>query len=230
MRLIVMSDIHGNLEALRAVEASLPPHDRVVVAGDHCLEGPRPAEVADALRELGWEPLMGNTDRDLVEPPPDLKPDNREVVSWTRERLGPERLAWLAALPFSIPVEADGVRLLAVHANPVTMDEHLLPTMSVDELRPYLARVTADILAFGHLHTPYVRPVNGLLLVDVSSVGHPKDRDLRSAYCYFEWADGRRTVSQIRIPYDVDRAVQDLRTSDMPHAEKEIKSLLKASY
>jgi putative phosphoesterase len=230
MRLIVMSDIHGNLQALHAVRSSLPPHDRVVVAGDHCLEGPRPAEVADTLRELGWELLMGNTDRDIVSPSSEMKQDKRDVVAWAREQLGMDRLEWLSALPFSIEVAEDGVRLLAVHANPLNMDEHLPPTMSEEELRPYLAGVSADLLAFGHLHTPYIRPVAGILLIDVSSVGHPKDHDLRSAFALIEWTKDRRVVSQLRVPYDVDRAVDDLRRSDMPHAESEIQSLLKASY
>jgi putative phosphoesterase len=230
MRLLVMSDIHGNLEALQAVRSSLPPHDRVIVAGDHCLDGPRPAEVVDSLRELGWELLMGNTDRDVVDPPVDMKPANLEVVRWVQEQLGAERLEWLAGLPFSITVEEGDVTLLAVHANPLNMDEHLPPTMSEEQLRPYLADVKANILAFGHLHTPYVRPVDGILLVDVSSVGHPRDHDLRAGYTLFEWDGGRRTVSQVRVPYDVEKTVQEMRGSDMPLAEKHIRSLLKASY
>jgi putative phosphoesterase len=230
MRLVVMSDIHGNLEALRSVEASLPDHDRVVVAGDHCLEGPRPAEVVDMLRDLGWELLMGNTDRDIVFPPADMNRRKLDVVDWARRRLGPERVEWLATLPFSISIQAEGVTVLAVHANPVTMDEHLQPTMSEEELAPYLSGVEADIVAFGHLHTPYVRPVGKFLLVDVSSVGHPKDCDLRSAYTVFDWGGGRRSVNQVRIPYDVERTVADLRSGDMPYAAEEIESLLKASY
>lgn len=226
-----MSDIHGNRVALEAVAAHLPDCDRVIVAGDLCLEGPRPAEVLDLLLERGWDLVMGNTDRDVVSPASDEKESKRQVVEWTREQLGQERLQLLAALPFSRTVTADGrERALVVHANPLTMDRHLYPTMSEEELKPYLEGVQAELIAFGHLHIPYVRPVLGRMLVDVSSVGHPKDRDLRAAYTVIEWNGDVRSITQVRVPYDVERAVEQLRQSGMPTAEHEIASLLRAAY
>jgi predicted phosphodiesterase len=230
VRVILLSDIHGNLPALEAVAESLPEHDRVIVAGDLCLEGPKPAEVVDLLQELGWELLMGNTDRDIVSPP-QMKERKRDIVRWTRDQLGPERVRDLGALPFSRFVIEGGAQLaMVVHANPLTMDDHLYPTMSEAELEPYLEPLEAEVLAFGHLHIPYVRPVNGRLLVDVSSVGHPKDLDARAAYTLVEWEAGRRSVTQVRVPYDVDRTVYLMRHGGMPHAEHEVESLLKASY
>ena len=229
MRLIVMSDIHGNLTALDAVAASLPPADRVIVAGDLCLEGPRPAETWDRLQELGWELIMGNTDRDIVENPPSVKSHARDVIAWTRQQLGADRIAGLKQLPFSRRAGPDKT-VLAVHANPKTMDQHLRPDMTPDELRPFLEGVEAEIIAFGHLHTPYIRPVGGYVLVDVSSVGHPKDRDLRASYTIFEWDGLRRSITNIRVPYDVEKTVHELRTCGMPHGDKEAESLLKASY
>jgi predicted phosphodiesterase len=231
MRTIILSDIHGNLAALEAVSAHLPAADRVIVAGDLCLEGPQPAEVLDRLVMLGWDLLTGNTDRDLVEQPEGMKRKKREIIAWTRERLGPERLARLAVLPFSQCVaEGDGLLALVVHANPLNLEDQLYPTLSEDELQPYLDATNAPVLAFGHLHIPYIRPVGGRLLVDVSSVGHPKDRDRRAAYTIFEWRGDERSVTQVRVPYDIDRTVEALRWSDMPHAEEEAEDLLRASY
>lgn len=231
MRLILMSDVHGNLPALRAVLDSLPQHDAVVVAGDHCLDGPRPADVLDLLDDLGWSLVLGNTDRDIVAPPTDATDKKREVVQWTREELGSDRLERLASLPFSVCVESGtGESVLVVHANPCNLDDHLRPTMSEDELRPYLQDVEASVLAFGHLHVPYVRPVGDVLLVDVSSVGHPKDHDRRAAYCVLTWENGCRSLTQYRVPYDVDVTVQQLQRSGMPYAAKQIRSLLAATY
>lgn len=227
---ILMSDIHGNLPALEAVAASLPPHDVAYVAGDLCLEGPAPAGVIDFLRERDWRCLMGNTDRDIVGPAPTGK--GHKIIEWTRDQLGQERLDWLAALPFSLRFErSDGPgSVLIVHANPLTIDTHLYPTMTEEELRPYLEVVDADILAFGHLHIPYLRPVNGILLADVSSVGHPKDLDRRAAYTVVRWDGERRGVEQVRVPYDIDRTLQLYNDSGMPGAKKESAALLKASY
>ncbi|HLJ66584.1 MAG TPA: metallophosphoesterase family protein [Chloroflexota bacterium] len=231
MQAVIMSDIHGNLEALRSVAGALPESDVVVVAGDLCLEGPRPAETLDLLRELGWRAVRGNTDQDLVTPPRDLKPAKADMIAWTRRQLGPDRLAWLAALPFSVTVEAAGTPLaLVVHANPKNLDQHLYPTMTEEELRPYLDGLESRVLAFGHLHIPYVRPVAGVLLVDVSSVGHPKDGDRRAAYTVLRWDGDQRSVTQVRVPYDIERTIEEMRGSGMPHVEDEIASLLKASY
>jgi predicted phosphodiesterase len=289
LRIVLMSDIHGNLPALRAVVDSLPECDGVVVAGDLCLDGPNPAEVIDLLDELGWFLLMGNTDHDLVAPPEDLKGHKAQLVEWTREQIGPSRLRRLASLDFSakftpatgaVPIlgpavaasnlpqgpasgpdrpeeedrsaafaaggqHAAGTRpplrhdqaraasedtLLVVHANPRNLEDHLRPTMSEVELWPYLAGIDAEVLAFGHLHTPYIRPVDDVLLLDVASVGHPKDHDLRASYCVVTWENGSRSISQQRVPYDVEEAVHRMRLSGMPDAEKQVASLLKASY
>jgi len=230
-RAIFMSDIHGNLPALHAVHQSLPEHDAVFVAGDLCLEGPCPAQVLDLLAESGWTLIMGNTDRDIVSPPESTKQLKRDRVTWTREALGADRLERLASLPFSALCAQEGTNdVLVVHANPLNMDEHLPPTLSKSELVPYLRNVRSDIVVFGHLHTPYIRPVDGILLVDVSSVGHPKDRDRRAAYTIITWDGEGRSIEQVRIPYDLEQTVALLRASDMPGAGEQIESLLKASY
>jgi len=69
-RVAVVSDIHGNLTALEAVVADLRRRgaDIVVHGGDLALMGPRPAEVVDRIRELGWSGVVGNTDELLWRP------------------------------------------------------------------------------------------------------------------------------------------------------------------
>lgn len=230
-RAIFMSDIHGNLPALEAVRRSLPDHDAAFVAGDLCLEGPCPAQVLDLLVESGWTLVMGNTDRDIVSPTESTKRLKGDRVAWTRNALGADRLEGLASLPFSARCHQEGTdEVLVVHANPLNMDEHLSPTLSESELAPYLHHVRSNIVVFGHLHTPYIRPVDGTLLIDVSSIGHPKDHDRRAAYTIITWEGAGRSIEQVRIPYDMDRAVTLLRRSDMPGADEQIESLLKASY
>lgn len=227
---VLMSDIHGNLPALEAVADALPSHDAVYVAGDLCLEGPQPAEVVDFIRERGWLAVMGNTDRDIVEAAGE-DAEKTERMGWTREQLGQERLRWLANLPFARVVTVDGREaILVVHANPLDMETQLRPGMSAKKLRPFLEGVTADMVAFGHIHLPYLRTVDGILLANVSSVGHPKDLDRRAAFTVVRLDGGRRSVEQVRIPYDMDRTATLLRDSGMPGAEEEIESLFRASY
>ena len=230
-RIVLLSDIHGNLPALQAVAEALPPHDGVFVAGDLCFEGPCPAQVLDFLLDAGWKLVMGNTDRDIVAPPTDGKRLRQERVAWTRQQLGPERLMRLAGLPFSLrltdPLEED---VLIVHANPRDMDTHLRPTMSEGDLQPYLAGIEARVLAFGHLHIPYIRPVEGVVLADVASVGQPKDGDQRAAFTVISWQDGGRSIEQVRVPYDLEKTIALLHRSDMPGAEQAIDTLRRAAY
>ncbi|HZU13871.1 MAG TPA: metallophosphoesterase family protein [Chloroflexota bacterium] len=224
---ILMSDIHGNLPALQTVAASLPPADAVYVAGDLCLEGPEPSAVVDVIRERGWQAVMGNTDADVVSG----VEDKEGLVAWTRETLGAERLDWLASLPFSLTFDRDGAAAIQiVHANPLNLEDHIWPEMTREQLQPYLDAVTAPILAFGHTHIQFLRPVDGTLLADVSSVGHPRDRDRRAAYTIVRWDGERRTVEEVRIPYDIDETLRLMETSGMPDAADAGRALLRASY
>jgi diadenosine tetraphosphatase ApaH/serine/threonine PP2A family protein phosphatase len=120
--------------------------------------------------------------------------------------------------------------VLVVHANPLNLEDQLYPTLSEDKLEPYLQHVNAEVLAFGHLHIPYVRPVAGTLLIDISSVGHPKDGDRRAAFTVLTLHGDRRSVEQVRVPYDIDETVRLLHVSGMPFADEESTALRKASY
>src|SRR2546430_17672513 len=95
MRVAIVSDVHGNLTALEAVLADLAQVRPDVVAhgGDLAFRGPRPAECVDRVRELGWPGVLGNMDRALE------TPAQQPNVGWATERVGPERNAWLQALP-----------------------------------------------------------------------------------------------------------------------------------
>src|SRR3954453_3223985 len=114
MRVALVSDVHGNLAALEAVIADLRRRapDLVLHGGDLVLSGPRPAEVVDRIRELGWPGVVGNTDEVLWGPEAQAEQVARAPkleallanifeshAPATRERLGEERLAWLRGLP-----------------------------------------------------------------------------------------------------------------------------------
>src|SRR5258708_17029716 len=103
MRIAIVSDVHGNLLALEAVLAALAGvrPDMVVHGGDLALAGPRPAEVVDRLRELGWPGVLGNTDAVLAGEEAIPEPAHGFVgpaAARSRELLGPERVAWLTGL------------------------------------------------------------------------------------------------------------------------------------
>ena len=101
MRVLLLSDIHSNLEALEACLAAAPPHDLVVNLGDVVGYGASPNEVIERVRGLGTIFVRGNHDKaasgamDLK----DFNPIAGLAALWTRDQLTPENLKWLRALP-----------------------------------------------------------------------------------------------------------------------------------
>ena len=242
MRLALLSDLHGNIVALEAVLAHLARQgsfDRVVVAGDIAWAGPRPAEVVDRLREIGAEVIQGNTDAFFSLTPDEAPPGKRsdrfaDHLQWMKDQLGPERVAYLANLPFSHVVTPEpGQDLLVVHANPVDMERPLRPMMSTAELDEILLETGEPhwaALAFGHLHIPFTMRWRERLLVDVASAGLPMDGDHRAAYAVLTWEEGVWHATHHRVYYDVPVVAHEMRTNGMPRGRHFAQRLARATY
>jgi putative phosphoesterase len=227
MRIALVSDIHGNLTALDAVVDDIARRgvDRVVQGGDLALMGPRPAEVIDRIRELGWPGIVGNTDEAIWRPEeherllndaPALKPMVdlifQTYVPDARERLGDDRIGWMRELPAEHR-EAD---LALVHARPGDLWRAPMPEADDDELAGTYRPLEAGLAVYGHIHKPYVREVDGLTVANSGSVGLPFDDDPRAAYLIVD--DGKPSI--VRVEYDVEREVRALRESGHPDADR----------
>ena len=101
MRILILSDIHANLEALEACLAAAPPHDRVFNLGDIVGYGANPNEVTERSRELGTIFVRGNHDKACsgVTSLDDFNPIAGLAVLWTRQKLKPDNLSFLHDLP-----------------------------------------------------------------------------------------------------------------------------------
>lgn len=228
MRIVIFSDVHGNAVALEATLADIRRNaapDLLLVAGDLVADGPRPAEALALLRDLpGARFVMGNTDQDVLH-------SSDPSSSFARERLSVADLEWLSALPFSQTVEAaPGRSLLVVHANPRNLHDALKPDLSPALARPLLAGTAQEIIAFGHFHVPYIREIDGYTLVDVASVGLPRDGLLRAVYVTLTF-DGRHwQAAHHRIAFDAEAVARDYAAVGYPAAERAARSLLAARY
>ncbi len=204
----VLYDVHGNLPALDAVleEASAEGIDRFVLGGDYALNGPDPAACVDRVRSLGapTAALLGNTDRWIVEGRDD------PGVRWTADRLGADRIAWLAGLPTRVDLPADAA--LAVHATPRSDEEVLRPETAEDEVRAMLTGVEARLVLCGHTHVQYRRPVPPWTVVNPGSVGLPDDGDPRAAWAVLDAG----AVVLRRTAYPVEEAVRRMEASGSP--------------
>lgn len=236
MRIAVIADIHGNQIALESVLQDLsrqPAVDHLVIAGDLCLNGPRPREVLHILQELQCPVLQGNVDVEVVVRPKQASAKKLALIDWTREQIQSEGIAYLAGLPFSQRiVNRDGRDALIVHANPVNREEHLFPDLQESKLQRLLGGLGLEIgaLAFGHLHIAYVRYWRQLLLCDVGSCGLPRDGDQRASYGILTWRDVVWQAEIRRVGYDIKAVIEQLATSGIPQANKRISVLKEARY
>lgn len=236
MRIAVISDIHGNQFALEAVLSDLnnqPPCDQIVIAGDICLHGPCPQEVLQTLRGLNCSAVQGNTDLEIVVRDQHKGEKKRNEINWVREQIGLDGINYLADLPFSYRVvNPAGSDMQIVHANPLNLEDALLPNADDKTLEHLLGNLDEKVgaLAFGHLHIAYTRRWRNLLLTDVASCGFPRDEDIRAAYAILSWEKDQWTAEIRRVSYDVHAVVKQIKNSGMPNAEKRIKVLLEARY
>lgn len=225
-RLALLSDIHGNQHALEAVWADLQAQapDAVLCLGDLVGYGAFPNEVIDFMRAHDVPVLMGNYDDGVGFDRDDCgcvyknltdHALGQQSLYWTRDRVTPERKAYLRALPFDRREMIAGREVLCVHASPRKLNEYMYADRP-DSVFANVARVAqADVLCFGHTHLPYHKQVGRTLFVNAGSVGKPKDGDPRAGYGLADFA-ASPIISVRRVAYDVAAAAAAVRTAGLP--------------
>jgi predicted phosphodiesterase len=244
MRLLLISDIHANLEALEACMAAAPAYDRIVNLGDVVGYNASPNEVCERVIAMGAPVVRGNHDRacagltDVKE----FNPVAAISAYWTRTALRPDYLEWLRELPQG-PLrsnEFSGIEF--VHGSPLDEDEYLLNTAAADDNLELPGH--APLIFFGHTHIqggfvdeggesrpfrPMYDSVEGPVtstiwltpgeryLINPGSVGQPRDNDWRSAFALYESNGGPlASVTFYRIPYDIEQAQQRILSAQLP--------------
>ena len=236
MRYALISDIHANLPALKAVLADVDERGDVSAIyhlGDLTGYAPWPNEVVALLRQRAIPGLAGNYDSTVAM---DYKhcgcradtPRDEELshisFEWTHSHVTPETKKFLASLPFRLDIRpfgghVSGPTITLVHGN------QTLNTVYLTEDRPdsFLERMAAalgaraeDVICFGHTHRPWQRVVGGIQFVNTGSVGRPKDGDWRACYALLEIDASGTRVEFVRVEYDVAEADRAIRASELP--------------
>jgi putative phosphoesterase len=217
MRVALISDLHSNLAALRAVLRDLPRVERVVCVGDlvgYCAE---PNEVIRLVRRKKIEGVGGDHDHAAVTGNPwGLNRVAAEVALWTHRRLTGEGLEYLKALPERLETELGGRRLLVVHGSPRDpLGGRVPPESTSRELAEAVGDAEADVIVFGHTHQPMKRMIFGKLLVNPGSVGQPRDRDPKASYAVLRLGE-EVGVDFRRVEYDVENTARVMRANGLP--------------
>ena len=224
MRLAVLSDVHANAVALEAAlaEADRRGADAVVCLGDVVGYGPDPGLCVDLVRERAAVTVRGNHEAAFADDGElgALPPDGQVAVRLHRELLDADQAAWLAGLP--LVAEFEGVTL--VHAAPLA-PASWTRLDGFGAVRDQFAAFDTDVCFVGHSHAPAVasdhvgafkvRP-GRRFLVNVGSVGQPRDRDPRLAFGLFD--TDAVAYELVRVHYDVARTVARVHERGLPDA------------
>jgi predicted phosphodiesterase len=219
MKIGVISDLHGCLEGLAATLKWLQSTgvDLIVCAGDVAAFGPQPNECIALLAEWEIPTIQGNTDIDMIHPPPFTPPTSlREaelaaIADWSRGELTPQSRDWLAGLPPRLYPAPD---VLIVHGG--LEDAKEIITMKTPPVLP----PGISVVAAGHLHTPFIIHTQKGMWVNAGSAGHPKDGDTRASLAILKGKPGKWEAAIHRVPFDLQSAARAIHRMNMPYAEK----------
>ncbi|HMH85250.1 MAG TPA: metallophosphoesterase family protein [Gemmatimonadaceae bacterium] len=236
-RFALISDIHANLPALRAVLGDI--HDRANVdaiyhLGDLTGYAPWPNEVVALIRERAIPGISGNYDSTVAT---DYKhcgcradtPHDEELshisFEWTRSHVTPETKKYLGTLPFRLDIRpfgghVSGPTITLVHGNQTLNTVYVTEDRSdafLEKMAKDLGSRPQDVICFGHTHKPWHRVVEGVQFVNAGSVGRPKDGDPRAGYVLLTTEGSELRVEFVRVAYDTDEAARAIRESELPH-------------
>lgn len=238
MRALILSDIHGNLEALEAVLAAAQPFDVLWNLGDVIGYGPNPNEVLDRVRSIENSTVRGNHDRavcgfaELAE----FNSIAAQAVLWTQRQLTNPHREWLEKLPQGPLIVQKGIQ--CVHGSPLDEDEYVV---AMSEAADVLTITKCELTFFGHTHIQSGFATNGQdwyqmkppfvernapehyemhirkgvrYLLNPGSVGQPRDKDWRAAFAIYDTE--AETITFHRIPYEVGATQEKIMAAGLP--------------
>jgi len=245
-KIAIISDIHGNMPALEAVLQDIRRRGirRIICLGDLVGKGPGSAEAVDRIRDVCETVVQGNWDLGIT------YAQDQPAGLWHQRQLGEERLAYLAQLPFAVDVRMSGKLLRLFHASAQSVFHRVKRKASKEERRAMFQHTEMtgtpedgklpDIVGYGDIHVPYLLALKppsynldehantikeGLLLFNVGSVGTPYDGIPQACYGIVEGvpeslSSAGFALQFVRVPYDIELAVQLAYDAEMPEGRR----------
>ena len=231
MKIAVLSDIHGNREALEAVlaETGRRGAEGYVCLGDIVGYGPDPAYCLERVRRLGAIAVQGNHDAAAAGSSEieTFVPHARAAILWTQSRLDREERGYLASLPLSRTLGW----LALVHAS-LDSPEAWRYILDLEDASRCFALMEVPACLIGHSHSPCLfrlRPGQDLsggswdrlaiedgvcYIVNPGSVGQPRDGDARASFALVDTE--AKTFELVRVPYDIESCQRKILAAGLP--------------
>ncbi|MBN2560458.1 MAG: metallophosphoesterase family protein [Phycisphaerae bacterium] len=214
MKLLILSDIHGNWPALEAVLAAEPEHDTVAFCGDVVDYGPQPVECLRWLAENADHSVRGNHDNALgydvdCQCMGTFREYSVATRAWHRTMLNATDREFLRTMLICDWFEWEGKHFRMAHATP---QGDLFEYLDMDQWGSQVAGIDADFVLIGHTHIQGMRTFGKLTVVNPGSVGLA--RDYPGKACYAVYRDGQMALKQ--IDYEVGHTAAALRAAPLP--------------
>jgi len=216
-KILVISDIHGNYDALYSVLTE--KYDYLIVSGDLTDYGPDPGLVIDAIKESAHHVVMGNHDSanafnidcKCSEKFHDLSVYTRNFY---KKFISTEEIKFLKTLPLFLNFEIDGLKFTTVHASLADyLYDYVFPEISNEDLIKKFKNSSSDFVIFGHTHLPMIRIINSTVYINPGSVGQPRDGNWEASYAIIDTYDKSFKIKRKR--YDIEKTIEKINVLNM---------------
>ncbi|TKB09045.1 metallophosphoesterase [Desulforhopalus sp. IMCC35007] len=228
-RILLISDIHGNYPALRAIETSFAAisFDRIINCGDSLVYAPFPNETLDWLQQHEALSILGNTDKKVIKLlkgktfKKPSKHEKRIMYESTAAVLSDQNRSYIQGLEnltsLTIPTgKKKKVTIGIFHGSPTAPHEFLFETTEDKRFEELAADCQMDIVVTGHSHTPYHKHIGGIHFINPGSVGRMFDGNSDVSCAIMEISSETISVQHLRIPYDVDAVTSAIAEHNLP--------------
>lgn len=232
MKVAVISDIHGNMQALESVVADYQMEgcERVLCLGDLAMAGPQPRTVIEYVMDKvqNWTIIQGNTDKMIAEFSLKMYDDLTQKFPVMGNALlddvdiiEKDKKEFLANLPEKKELMIEGVSVLMVHGSPRRNNEDILPNMKISEVQDMIEGETANLILCGHTHIPCgYQTLSVQTVVNVGSVGRPMTGIPKANYAIIDFNNGSFSVEHREVEYDYDLAAEIIRQRQFEGADE----------
>ena len=240
MRIAVISDIHGNMEAVEAVMDDIKKAgcEKLFVLGDYAMAGPEPQKTIkyfmNKANNSNVEMIQGNTDlmiadyaTDLFETLKEKAPVMASALQDDVKQITSKEQSFLKNLPAQKHVEIEGVSFLLVHGSPRKNNEDILADTPLENIEKMVENVSEQVILCGHTHIPCgLQTKSRKTIVNAGSIGRPFTPEAKSCYLIIDATDGNYMFEHRFIEYDNNKAANKLKKRKFSGAELLANTLL----
>jgi len=237
MKIAIISDIHGNLEALKKVLENIEQEncEKIFCLGDLAMAGPQPKETIDFIRDLDtkydFTIIQGNTDemialskKETYETLNKAIPVMAKAFKSDIETVSEEQKDYLKNLPKQKEIKIGNLKILLVHGSPRRNNEDISPNLDIKEVEKMVSPTDADIIFCGHTHIPCgYQTTTNQTIINVGSVGRPFSTEPKPCYCVIEIKNADEKEFEAKhnfVNYDIEKSAKLLENRNFKGSDK----------